>query len=110
MCEFEKKVKDKLDEILQCETSGGAYPPIGVAVSGGADSIALLLSMSEIVSPLYVITVNHNIRPAAESAGDVDFVLEVCRELRKRGRDGICEAVELERGAVAQEAERRGGK
>ena len=109
MCEFEKKVKDKLDEILQCETSGGAYPPIGVAVSGGADSIALLLSMSEIISPLYVITVNHNIRPAAESAGDVDFVLEVCRELRKRGRDVICEAVELERGAVAQEAERRGG-
>ena len=109
MCEFEKKVKDKLDEILQCETSGGAYPPIGVAVSGGADSIALLLSMSEIVSPLYVITVNHNIRPAAESGGDVDFVLEVCGELRKRGRDVICEAVELERGAVAQEAERRGG-
>ena len=109
MCEFEKKVKDKLDEILQCETSGGAYPPIGVAVSGGADSIALLLSMSEIISPLYVITVNHNIRPAAESAGDVAFVLEVCEELRKRGRDVVCEAVELERGAVAQEAERRGG-
>ena len=109
MCEFEKKVKDKLDEILQSDALGGAYPPIGVAVSGGADSIALLLSMSEIVSPLYVITVNHNIRPAAESGGDVDFVLEVCGELRKRGRDVICEAVELERGAVAQEAERRGG-
>ena len=109
MCEFEKKVKDKLDDILQCETSGGAYPPIGVAVSGGADSIALLLSISKIVSPLYVITVNHNIRPAAESGGDVDFVLEICGELRKRGRDVICEAVELERGAVAQEAERRGG-
>ena len=109
MCEFEKKVKDKFDDILQSDARGGAYPPIGVAVSGGADSIALLLSMSEIVSPLYVITVNHNIRPAAESAGDVDFVLEVCEELRKRGRDVICEAVELERGAVAQEAERRGG-
>ncbi len=109
MCEFEKKVKDKLDDILQSDARGGAYPPIGVAVSGGADSIALLLSMSEIISPLYVITVNHNIRPAAESGGDVDFVLEVCGELRKRGRDVICEAVELERGAVAQEAERRGG-
>ena len=109
MCEFEKKVKDKFDDILQSDARGGAYPPIGVAVSGGADSIALLLSMSEIISPLYVITVNHNIRPAAESGGDVDFVLEVCEELRKRGRDVICEAVELERGAVAQEAERRGG-
>ncbi len=109
MCEFEKKVKDKFDDILQSDARGGAYPPIGVAVSGGADSIALLLSMSEIISPLYVITVNHNIRPAAESGGDVDFVLEVCGELRKRGRDVICEAVELERGAVAQEAEMRGG-
>ena len=109
MCEFEKKVKDKLDGILRGISDGDVYPPIGVAVSGGADSIALLLSMSEIISPLYVITVNHNIRPAAESGGDVDFVLEVCGELRKRGRDVICEAVELERGAVAQEAERRGG-
>ena len=109
MCEFEKKVKDKFDDILQSDARGGAYPLIGVAVSGGADSIALLLSMSEIISPLYAITVNHNIRPAAESAGDVDFVLEVCGELRKRGRDVICEAVELERGAVAQEAEMRGG-
>ncbi len=109
MCEFEKKVKDKLDEILQSDARGGVYPPIGIAVSGGADSIALLLSMSEIISPLYVITVNHNIRPAAESAGDVDFVHKVCGELRKRGRDVICEAVELERGAVAQEAERRSG-
>lgn len=109
MCEFEKKVKAKLDVILRESAHEAVYPPVGVAVSGGADSIALLLAMSEIVSPLYVITVNHNIRPAAESGGDVDFVLEVCGELRRRGRKVVCEAVELERGAVALEAERRGG-
>ena len=109
MCEFEKKVKDKFDDILRGISEGGVYPPTGVAVSGGADSIALLLSMSEIVSPLYVITVNHNIRPADESGGDVDFVLDVCGELKRRGRNVVCEAVELERGAVAREAERRGG-
>ena len=111
MCEFEKKVKDKFDEILQGGggLQGNVVPRIGVAVSGGADSMALLLALSEFVTPLYVITVNHNIRPAVESGGDVDFVLSVCEKLKQRGRDVICEAVELERGAVAREAERRGG-
>ena len=109
MCEFEKKVKDKLDEILQREAIGNSYPPVGLAVSGGADSIALLLALSEFISPLYVITVNHNIRPAAESKGDADFVLEICGELKRRGRKVVCEAVELERGAVEGEAQRRGG-
>ena len=109
MCEFEKKVKDKLDEILQSDARGGAYPPIGVAVSGGADSIALLLSMSEIISPLYVITVNHNIRPAEESGGDVAFVISVCRELTQRGRKVECRAVELERGQVQALARQHAG-
>ena len=109
MCEFEKKVKDKLDDILK--DSGlpveGLRPCL--AVSGGADSIALLLSMSEIFSPLYVITVNHNIRPAAESRGDADFVLEVCAELKRRGREVLSELVELEPGRVGAVADERGG-
>ena len=109
MCEFEKNVKDKLDDILKDSGLTLAELRPGLAVSGGADSIALLLSMSEIFSPLYVITVNHNIRPAAESRGDADFVLEVCEELKRHGREVICELVELESGSVALEAERRGG-
>ena len=81
MCEFEKKVKDKLEDILKAsgvkKAAADGEVKVGVAVSGGADSIALLLALSE-AFPLYVITVNHNIRPAEESGGDADFVLKVC--------------------------------
>ncbi len=105
MCEFEEKVKKTLEDILESSDK----PRIGVAVSGGADSVALLLAMSELISPLYVITINHNIRPAEESAGDVDFVLEVCEELKSRGLQIDCKTVDLARGTVALEAERRGG-
>ena len=114
MCEFEKKVWNGLIECgLQLDSPAGKVigggQRIGVAVSGGADSVSLLLSLSQFFSPLYVITVNHNIRPAAESRGDVDFVLEVCERLRREGRQIECDVVELERGAVAAEAEKRGG-
>jgi tRNA(Ile)-lysidine synthase len=75
MCEFEEKVKKSFDDILILSECRKMDLRVGLAVSGGADSIALLLAMSEFVSPLYVITVNHNIRPAEESGGDVDFVV-----------------------------------
>ena len=120
MCEFEEKVKIKLEEILQINVESKKRDSlrIGVAVSGGADSISLLLALSHICKeynpeiPLYVITVNHNIRPAAESRGDVDFVLDVCEKLRSDAACGagpVCEVVELEPGAVEQEALRRDG-
>ena len=114
MCGFEEKVRKNL---IDCEVCLDGSQKIGVAVSGGADSVSLLLAVSEILfesgeagqAPLYVITVNHNIRPAAESRGDVDFVLEVCEKLRREGREIVCKVVELEPGAVAAEAEKRGG-
>ncbi len=105
MCEFEKKVKDSL---IECGVN--LKGRLGLAVSGGADSISLLLALSKLFSSLYVITVNHNIRPAEESRGDVDFVLEVCEKLRRgSGCEIICEVVELERGSVAAEAKKRNG-
>ena len=114
MCGFEEKVRKNL---IDCEVCPDGSQKIGVAVSGGADSVSLLLAVSEILfesgradkTPLYVITVNHNIRPAEESRGDVDFVLEVCEKLRRDGHEIICEVVELERGAVADEAQKRDG-
>ena len=116
MCEFEAKVKKNLEDIMGAEIAPGAAFRIGAAVSGGADSVALLLALSEILNsqsgrpaPLYVITVNHNIRPAAESRGDVDFVLELCEKLRRDGREIVCDVVELEKGEVARMAEGRGG-
>ena len=116
MCEFEAKVKKNLEDIMGAEIAPDAAFRIGAAVSGGADSVALLLALSEILNsksggpaPLYVITVNHNIRPAAESRGDVDFVLELCEKLRRDGREIVCDVVELEKGEVARMAEGRGG-
>ena len=109
MCEFEEKVKKSFDDILILSECRKTDLRVGLAVSGGADSIALLLAMSEFVSPLYVITVNHNIRPAEESGGDVDFVISVCRELTQRGRQVECRAVELERGQVQALARQHAG-
>jgi len=66
-----------------------ASPSVGVAVSGGADSVSLLLSVSKICKrfgkKLYAVTVNHKIRPEAESLGDVIFVSELCEKIRQDG-------------------------
>ena len=111
MNSFEKKVYDNL---IDCGVSHTSR--LGVAVSGGADSVSLLLALSEILktmagsaSPLYVITVNHNIRPAEESRGDADYVLSVCEKLSTKGYNIVCEVAEFEPGAVSKEAQSRGG-
>ena len=128
MCEFEKKVWNGL---IACGVETGDFvnspdvaaqgdgdfssspnvPRLGLAVSGGADSVSLLVSLSNIIkAPLFVITVNHNIRPAEESGGDAEFVKQLCSELaRKRGIEIFCKVVELKRGAVEAEAKKRGG-
>lgn len=46
---------------------------LGVAVSGGADSVALLEILSELGYPLHVLHVNHRLR-GAESDADEEFV------------------------------------
>ncbi|MEM6386240.1 MAG: tRNA lysidine(34) synthetase TilS [Pseudomonadota bacterium] len=53
--------------------------PIGVAVSGGSDSLATLLLLHEASRSLHVATVNHGLRP--EAAGEAAYVAEVCRGL-----------------------------
>lgn len=64
-------------------------PSVGVAVSGGADSVSLLLSVSKICKrfgkKLYAVTVNHKIRSESESLGDVLFVSELCEKIRQDG-------------------------
>lgn len=84
MLEFEQKV---LQGLISCGVKSGSK--IGLAVSGGADSISLLRSVFELartsqinVNPqIYVITVNHNIRPAEECGGDAEFVRTFCENL-----------------------------
>ena len=73
---------------------------IGAAVSGGADSIALLTSLSRILPEnitLKVITVNHNIRPREETEGDAVFVEEYCASIGV-----LCERIDIPRGRVEE--------
>jgi len=54
-----------------------------LAVSGGADSMAMLSAFldlrEKINAEIFVLTVDHNIRPEKESAGDAAFVLDFCK-------------------------------
>ena len=55
-----------------------------LAVSGGADSMAMLSAFlelkSDINAEIFVLTVNHNIRPEKETLGDAQFVLDFCND------------------------------
>lgn len=96
---FESKVAES---VRRCFLSFGipleSCTSIGAAVSGGADSVSLLVALKEILSPevrIKAVTVNHNIRPPEETCGDADFVEALCRKL------GIpCVRYDIERGAV----------
>ena len=84
---------------------------IGAAVSGGADSVSLLVSLCHLLKPhsipLKVITVNHYIRQESESCGDVDFVKQLCQSLKNQGYDVELTVHELQKGQVAALAEKK---
>ena len=107
--DFEKNV---VDGLKNCGVSFSATPvSIGAAVSGGADSISLLYSLVHILKkynlPLYVITVNHYIRPKEETCGDALFVADFCRKLAANGYNVKCSVVELKPGQVNELAHKR---
>ncbi len=83
-------------------------PPVRLllAVSGGADSVAMLTAVHELQKKLHcelsVITVNHRIRLEVESAGDAAFVQDYCLKLGVR-----CTAAVLPENAVFQAAAER---
>ena len=74
---------------------------IGAAVSGGADSVSLLLALFDLSKvygfELYVITVNHFIRSEEETCGDVYFVENLCSSLNVK-----CIVCNLKKGQVAE--------
>ncbi len=79
-----------------------------LACSGGADSTALLLAFHQLQSvysfSFSVLSVNHNIRPAPESAADSQFVAYLCEHLSP---PPSCYIEELALNAVADCAAQR---
>ena len=79
-----------------------------LACSGGADSTALLLAFHQLQMRLRcrltVVTVNHNIRSAEESAADSAFVAELCNRLEP---PISCVVAEIPAGEVARYAKER---
>ena len=81
-CQFERKVAHSLAHCLdQAGIELSAASCIGVAVSGGADSVSLLYALKEI-SPcrIVAVTVNHNLR-GEEGDQDALFVEHLCEVL-----------------------------
>ena len=75
------------------------------AVSGGADSIAMLTALCAVICKerLCCIHVEHGIRQPEESRGDADFVRSYCKKL------GIkCRIVSIPQGKIAFSARRKG--
>jgi len=106
---FERQL---IQALLNCNVSlNNAETRLGVAVSGGADSVSLLIGLSQVLKayklPLFVITVNHNIRASEETCGDAAFVQSLCSKLKKDGFDIHFELFEIERGLVNSTAEMR---
>ena len=76
------------------------------AVSGGADSVAMLSALAAIPEKnfeLRCIHVEHGIRPEAESRGDAEFVKRFCKELNVP-----CKIVSVKPGRIAAVAKERG--
>ena len=113
MTDFEDGVLKGLEKcgvrLSQISADGGT---IGAAVSGGADSVSLLVSLAVLCKkygiPLKVITVQHFIRQDNETCGDVEFVDELCKKLCSQGYDICLKIHELEKGQVAALAEQKG--
>ena len=113
MEEFENKVQQALHNcgVHLKNISSDGYA-VGAAVSGGADSVCLLVSLCVLCKsfsiPIKVITVNHYIRPENETCGDVEYVRTLCQSLSKEGYDVELTVCEFEKGQVAALADKKG--
>lgn len=97
--DFESDVLKSFEECLRKSTrilTSDSY--VGVAVSGGADSISLLVSLKSVLPyKIKAVTVNHNLRSEAESAYDADYVEDICRALKVK-----CVRYDIKRGEIAE--------
>lgn len=81
---------------------------VGAAVSGGADSMAMLYALRELGYAVYALHFEHGIRPRVESEGDMRFVESYCA---KNGIPFYCEQGQVlchaQRGESVETAARR---
>ena len=110
MTEFDIKVFESLKK-LGVDFSAGLR--LGAAVSGGADSVCLLLSLCELSREygfkLFVVNVNHNLREAGETDGDSAFVEDLCAKLSAAGIKLEFIGQVIPRGKLDEIAAQRGG-
>lgn len=107
---FETSVRDSLKSLLlQCGCDDFENARIGVAVSGGADSMCLLSALAGdcehshgIFDKLVCITVDHSIRPNEEGSADAEFVEAFCAKMGIR-----CVVKKIPEGAVFKAAAAR---
>lgn len=108
-------VKDCFDQLkisLKKKWREDKNERIGAGISGGPDSMVLLSVLIEVCKdlklPLYVLTVDHNIRSGGESAADADLVLDYCHKNKMFfDIDLVCEKTVLEKGRIKKTADNR---
>lgn len=85
--------------------------PVGLGISGGADSVSLFLALCEILKEekisLVCVTVNHHIRPDSETDRDMHFVENLCRQKKEEGFDVKLDIYDLKEKQVQKTLEAR---
>lgn len=95
------KLENEVSRILKSCPSGAVFL---AAVSGGADSMALLSALSVLVphDRLFCLHVEHGLRKPEESLGDAEFVKDFCEK-----NNISCRIKTVARGKIASFAQRR---
>ncbi len=75
-----KRIDLNLEELLNGTSFKGGNPTVGVAVSGGRDSVALLHYLKTHGVRIAAVNVEHGIR-GEESVRDSEFVARICNDL-----------------------------
>ncbi|MCL2441294.1 MAG: tRNA lysidine(34) synthetase TilS [Treponema sp.] len=94
--------EEKVSAVLDCFPAETVFL---AAVSGGADSMAMLAALLAVKKErlLFCLHVEHGLRPASESSGDADFVKAFCKS------NGIkCRVVHILKGKIADYSQRKG--